>query len=739
MFDKLTDLINISSVRDPDLFLTYTSKEIPGAVWNTDKDLRITFSNGTGLIDMGLKVEEILGLTLFDVFKTIDSTSMPIAAHLRALQGESIQLEAEIMGRFLQGFIEPVYNNSGEIVGTAGMVIDITESKKNAHALELSERRYRELFDNAIDAIMTLDLQGKIVTINRASERILNASSSELVGQDVLAVVAPEYHDLVRQMMARKLSEQVKVTSYELEAISREGRRLTLDLRSRLIFEEDNAVGIQIVARDITEQKRIQNELLASEEKFRTLAENTQAIIYILQETKFVYVNPAMEHLIGYSSAELLQMHFWEVLHPDHLETVYQRYQARMRGEDLPSGYEIKVINRSGDTIWIFINNTFFTFLGKPSIIVSGLDITSRKIAEEAMKQQNEYLAALFYNTPDGVALCNNDNRILDINERFKEMFGYSREECIGKEPGQLLIPPLLQHEYEEHIRSTLSGQIVSRETIRLKKDGELLDVILKIVKAGDYGYYVMYSDISERKQAEQLIQAQFRELEAKNTEMERFTYTASHDLRSPLITIRGFAGLLLEDIRQGKLERVEKDLQRILNAASKMDDLLQGLLELSRIGRMLNPFKEFSMSELVVDVAELLSGSLNQKEVTLVIQPDMPRVIADESRIGQVLQNLVENAIKFMGDSENPQVEIGYKESPGEYIFFVSDNGVGIDPRYHDTIFGLFDKLDPHSPGTGIGLSLVRRIIEFHQGRVWVESDGPDKGSTFYFSLPNV
>ena len=701
--------------------------------------MRITFSNGTVLIDMGLNKEEIIGLTLYEVFGTTDSTSMPIAAHLKVLQGESIQLEAEVMGLFLQGFIEPVYDDSGIIVGTAGMIIDITESKKNAHALEISEKRYRELFDNSIDAIITLDLQGKIATINRACERIMNVSPSELIGQDILAIVAPEYHDLVRQMIAQKLSEPELVTAYEVEAISQEGRRLTLELRSRLIIEEGNAVGIQVVTRDITEQKRIQNELLASEEKFRTLAENTQAIIYILQETKFVYVNPAMEHLIGYSSAELLQMHFWEVLHPDHLETVHQRYHARMRGEDLPSGYEIKVINRSGETIWIFINNTFFMFQGKPSIIVSALDITSRKLAEEAIKQQNEYLAALFYNTPDGVAMCNNSNRILNVNERFEEMFGYIREECIGKDPGQLLIPPILQNEYEEHLRSTHGGRIVSRETMRLKKNGELLDVILKVVKAGDYGYYMMYSDISERKQAEQLIQAQFRELEAKNAEMERFTYTASHDLRSPLITIKGFAGLLLEDIRQGKLERADKDLQRILNAASKMDDMLQGLLELSRIGRMLNPFKEFSMSELTTDIAELLSGSLNQKEVNLVIQPDMPRVVADEARIGQVLQNLMENAIKFMGDNEDPQIEIGYKELLDEYIFFVSDNGVGIDPRYREIIFGLFDKLDPHSPGTGIGLSLVRRIIEFHQGRVWVESDGPGQGSTFYFSLPNI
>ena len=452
MFDKLRDLINISSVKDPDLFLSYISKDVHGAVWNTDSDLHITFSNGTALLDMGLNKEEIIGLTLYEVFETTDSASMPIAAHLRALQGESIQLEAEVMGRFLQGFIEPVYDNSGKIVGTAGMIIDITESKKNAHALELSEKRYRELFDNAIDAIMNLDLQGKIVNVNRACERLLNYSSNELIGLEVLAVVAPEYHDLVRRMMTQKLSEQVMVTAYEIEAISQEGRRLTLELKSRLIIEEGNAVGIQVVTRDITEQKHIQNELLASEEKFRTLAENTPAIIYILQETKFVYVNPAMEHLIGYSSAELLQMHFWEVLHPDHLETVYQRYQARMRGEDLPSGYEIKVRNRSGKTIWIFINNTFFTFQGKPSIIVSALDITSRKLAEEAMKQQNEYLSALFYNTPDGVAMCNNDNHIIDINERFKEMFGYSREECIGKDPGQLLIPPLLQNEYQEHL-----------------------------------------------------------------------------------------------------------------------------------------------------------------------------------------------------------------------------------------------------------------------------------------------
>lgn len=164
---------------------------------------------------------------------------------------------------------------------------------------------------------------------------------------------------------------------------------------------------------------------------------------------------------------------------------------------------------------------------------------------------------------------------------------------------------------------------------------------------------------------------------------------------------------------------------------------LLEDLLELSRVGRIMNPPSEIEMGRLVADVLAQMAGPLAQKQIEVVVQPEFPPLHADRQRIAEVLQNLVENAVKYMGDQVAPRIEIGARVDDGEWVFFVSDNGVGIDPKHQEKIFGLFSKLDAAHEGTGIGLTLVKRIIEVHGGRVWVESPGEGRGSTFCFTIP--
>ncbi|NWG05735.1 MAG: GAF domain-containing sensor histidine kinase [Chloroflexi bacterium] len=228
-------------------------------------------------------------------------------------------------------------------------------------------------------------------------------------------------------------------------------------------------------------------------------------------------------------------------------------------------------------------------------------------------------------------------------------------------------------------------------------------------------------------------------ELEAKNAELERFSYTVSHDLRAPLVTIRGFLGYLERNARLGNMNSFERDLRRIESATDRMDDLLKGLLELSRIGRLINAPGKVSFRALAEEAAEIVHGQLEARRVTLRIQPDLPIVYGDRARLVEALQNLIENAIKYMGDQKKPLIEIGMngRDNVDAPIFFVRDNGVGIAPEYHERIFRLFDKLDVSTDGTGIGLALVKRIIEFHGGRIWVESEA-GVGSTFLFTLPS-
>lgn len=223
-------------------------------------------------------------------------------------------------------------------------------------------------------------------------------------------------------------------------------------------------------------------------------------------------------------------------------------------------------------------------------------------------------------------------------------------------------------------------------------------------------------------------------DLIAKNAELERFTYTVSHDLKSPIITIKGFASLIGKDMDNGRYDRAKNDLERIGNAADKMAELLEGLLELSRIGRMANPSELIPMPELANQVVELLHESISFKGIDVHIQENMTAVFGDRHRIQEILQNLLENAVKFM-DKVNGKIEIGFYRQDNENIYFVRDNGPGIDPQYHDKIFGIFEKLDNNKGGSGIGLALVKRIIEYHGGRIWLESK-VGFGTTFFFTI---
>ena len=261
----------------------------------------------------------------------------------------------------------------------------------------------------------------------------------------------------------------------------------------------------------------------------------------------------------------------------------------------------------------------------------------------------------------------------------------------------------------------------------------------------------MLQKEIDERKRAEadreRLIHAlegkndeledKNAELEDKNAELERFTYTVSHDLKTPLVTIKGFLGLLQQDTAQGNADRVQRDINQISDAADKMAQLLNELLELSRVGRLMNTPEAVSLTDLAREAADLSAGRITARGVAVEIDPKMPTVHGDRVRLLEVYQNLIDNAVKFMGEQPQPRIEIGAQQHDGEVRCHVRDNGIGIDPQYHENVFGLFNRLDQSVEGTGIGLALVRRIVEVHEGTIWVESEGLGRGSTFYFVLP--
>jgi signal transduction histidine kinase len=269
-----------------------------------------------------------------------------------------------------------------------------------------------------------------------------------------------------------------------------------------------------------------------------------------------------------------------------------------------------------------------------------------------------------------------------------------------------------------------------------------LVDLTIILVVTG-VAVHLLVSDVvrgtaEARSRGERLAEAN-RELEASSAELERFTYVVSHDLKSPLVTIRGFLAYVERDARAGDLDRLESDLGRIRAAADRMGRLLDDLLELSRTGRIDRPHEDVALDGVVREARALVEGRLGARGVRVEVEEPLPFVRGDRQRLVELVQNLLDNAAKFMGDRKGPEVRIGARDEgagAGQVTLYVRDNGIGIDPAHHGRVFELFHRLDPRVEGTGLGLALARRIVETHGGRIWVESAGAGRGSTFCFNL---
>ena len=475
-----------------------------------------------------------------------------------------------------------------------------------------------------------------------------------------------------------------------------------------------------------------------SELKYRTLANSGQALIWTAGTDKLCnYFNKVWLDFTGRTLEQELGNGWSEGVHPDDFQACLNTYNMAFdKREAFNMDYRLR--RHDSEFRWIQddgcprydTNGNFVGYIG------SCLDITDHKLAEEALRESNAYLENLFNYANAPIIVWDPQFRITRFNHAFEFLTGRSVAEVLGQSL-EILFPSSLAAHSMELIRKTVTGERWETVEIKILHRDESVRTVLwnsATLFAPDgitpIATIAQGQDITIRKQIE-------NKLQEKNTELERFTYTVSHDLKSPLITIQTYAGMIVNDIESGNLVHAREDMKRIEGAASKMTNLLDDLLELSRVGKMMNAPAHVDMNRLVQDCLEQLAGPLNLMKIEVEVQPRLPGVIGDQHRIMEVLQNLIENAIKYRGDQVAPCIKIGTRENGIETVFFIGDNGAGIDPLHHEKIFDLFNKLDTRSQGTGVGLALVKRIVEVHGNRVWVESEGVGKGSCFCFTLP--
>lgn len=368
-----------------------------------------------------------------------------------------------------------------------------------------------------------------------------------------------------------------------------------------------------------------------------------------------------------------------------------------------------------------------------------------RQRIETALRESEEKFRTIVESLPVGIQLFQMDDQdrltLVLSNPTANQILHIEQSDAFLGMPLESLVPASMEGDIiQRYYETATMGEPTRMESYRAAEGVVLSAIDSRAFQLSAGKIVIVFQNIRERKQNEMDREKLITDLEAKNAELERFTYTVSHDLKSPLITIRGFLGFLAKDAQEGNIERLNSDIGRITEAARKMQRLLDELLELSRIGRIIHAPQTLPFDAVVKDALEAVSGQIEARQVRVEIQEGLPLVWGDRARLMEVVQNLVDNAVKFLGDQADPLICIGTAgtDADGKSILFVQDNGMGIEPRYQERIFGLFNKLDAKTDGTGVGLTLVKRIIEVHNGRIWVVSDGKNHGSVFYFTLPN-
>jgi PAS domain S-box-containing protein len=495
----------------------------------------------------------------------------------------------------------------------------------------------------------------------------------------------------------------------------------------------DNARLYQEAQTEILERKIIETELRASDERFRKVFNNNKVAISIvtLEEGIFLEANEAFwqltalspEKALGHSALEL---NLWKI--PEDRANFVN--ELKEKGSLL--NVEVAFSTNRLSLGYYELTN----LKNQDCIVCMFYDITELRQAERALQESETRMRAILESIPDMMFEISRDGVFLDFIASAETNLLAPPDEFIGKNISSFFPQTVVEQTLFSLERAIATEQLHAFE-YQLNNEGELKTYEARISGVTDNTAIVMVRNITQRKWIETEREKLIDELENKNTELERFTYTVSHDLKSPLITIKGFLGFLEQDAISGNMSRLRGDIQRISDATSKMQALLNELLNLSRVGRLVNQSQQVSFNELITEALEIVHGRLQANHIQVHVQENLPNVYGDRPRLIEVLQNLIDNAAKFARFHPKPLIRIGQKGYESDKpIFFVQDNGIGIEEAHHERIFGLFNKLDVDSEGTGVGLALVKRIVELHGGRIWVESE-VGKGATFYFTLP--
>jgi PAS domain S-box-containing protein len=616
-------------------------------------------------------------------------------------------------------------------------VLDLTERKEAERGRREAERRAQRMVESATVGMWTVGADGRTT--------FMNARMADILGRDVAEAVTMPTTEFFfaedRPAMAERLAKRRDGLAGPFEQRFRrpDGAVGVLSVDSSPLYDAQGRYeGVLGIATDITERHRAEEAVRASEIRYRRIVETANQGIWIVDlDGRTTFANAKMAQMLACSVDELTGVSPLEFLDERGRALFGEHLEIHRGGRSTQS--EMLFRAKDGSERWTIVD-------ASPVLDGSGrqngsfaavIDVTERRLAQEALR-----VAAMVDSSDDAIIGKTLEGIVTSWNAGAHRIFGYSAEEMVGRTIS-LLIPSGRENEEPEILEQLASGHVVRSDTVRMRKDGRKIDVSVTSSPVRNaagilIGASKVVRDITERRRAEMALARAKDAAEAANRELEAFSYSVAHDLRAPLRGMNGFAQVLLDTYRD-KLDAEGQDyLQEILLNASKMADLIDGLLSLARVTRSDLKREHADLSWIVKEAVERLRASEPHRVVEMTVQDALGAEV--DPRLARALfENLLGNSWKFTSKQPAAHIEFGAVERGGASVFFVRDNGAGFDMAYASKLFAPFQRLHTvdEFAGTGIGLATVQRIVHRHGGRVWAEGI-VDGGATFYFTLPS-
>lgn len=626
-------------------------------------------------------------------------------------------------------------------LATARMLNRMDALRRRAEeTLRESEERFRSVTETAHDAIVMADQKGAIVLWNKGAQTIFGYSANEVLGQPLTLLMPERYHDGHRKGLQRFLQTgeaRVIGKTVELHGKRKDGGEFPLEL-SLTSWKTGNEIFFSGIIRDISERKGAEEVLRESEERYRLLFDENPLPVWVfdLETLSFLAVNEAAVRHYGFSREEFLKMTIKDIRPAEDIPALLEQVSKLKNGAHPPGEWRHR--KKDGTIINVEIVSHLLNFGGKPAELVLANDITERKRAEEERDK-------FFTLSLDMLCIAGFDGHFKRLNPIWEKTLGYTVEELCAKPFMEFVHPEDREKTVAESKKLAGGGDTIAFENRYHCKDGSYRWFMWSATASVESGLiYAAARDITERKRVEREIEKlnealrqHAAQLEAANKELEAFSYSVSHDLRAPLRSIDGFSQAVMEDCRE-KLDEQGKDyLGRVRAACQRMAQLIDDMLNLSRVSRGEMRMETVDLSGMAREIVSELQRQAPERKVTFVIA-DKLLSKGDPRLLRIAMENLLGNAWKYTSKRATARVEFGADQQPdGKTAFFIRDDGAGFDMAYAGKLFGAFQRL--HGPaefaGTGVGLATVQRIVHRHGGRVWAEG-AVEQGATFYFTL---